>query len=506
MTTPALSPSALTPVEVLPVRGEDTRFNTRFFYGSIGVAASLALTLLFYWSLRLNSSIASLVSNIAGVPLYFWPYVLLTLGTIVLFGVSVALFVYRWRRFGRPRLWGQTGTGAGALVGFAASACPVCGSAILSALGIAGGLAAFPLQGLELKALSLGFMALPVLLLRRDIRRLACDTTACPMPRDASYQKKDYPWLLGALGLSALLLFVGWSLLKSDPFIVKIAAASNGKILNPDDNRLYGANVSSKNNPLFDEVVAKVLPEQGFQSRIALRDSAVKLVKAGVIDRAKFEALYEDRGSLPAELKTALDQSSDVPILLTRENANYYVNLLWPLGLANFMSTNKDSPVNGKSLFNFASTGGWNLGNEENGGAYFNKFPIVPLTSEQEALVTKIAQNTYRPCCNNSTFFQDCNHGSALLGLLQIGASQSLTAEELYREALAFNAFWFPHNYIQTALYFKAVKGIEWENIDPKLALGKDYSTISGWSGTVAKEVASRGLVSQTQGGAGCGV
>jgi len=276
-------------------------------------------------------------------------------------------------------------------------------------------------------------------------------------------------------------------------------------LLNPNDNRLQDATAAAAtNNPFFDEVVKKVLPEQGFQSTITLGDSVLKLVENGVIDRAKFEAVYKDRGGLPAELRTVLDQPLDQPVLLTRENANYYVNLLWPLGLANAMSTNRDSPIAGKSLFNFASTGGWNLGKEENGGAYFNKFPIVPLTPEQEALVTKIAQNTYRPCCNNSTFFQDCNHGSALLGLLQLGASQGLAEDELYREALAFNAFWFPTNYLQTALYFKAVKNIDWENVDPKLALGKDYSTISGWSGTVAKEVASRGLVPQAQGGAGC--
>ena len=30
----------------------------------------------------------------------------------------------------------------------------------------------------------------------------------------------------------------------------------------------------------------------------------------------------------------------------------------------------------------------------------------------------KIAKGIYRPCCNNSTYFPDCNHGMAMLGLL----------------------------------------------------------------------------------------
>ncbi len=256
---------------------------------------------------------------------------------------------------------------------------------------------------------------------------------------------------------------------------------------------------------LFDEAAAKALPEKGFQSRIRLGASVVRLVEKGVIDRKKFAALYESRGGLPPELEGVLSAPADKPILLTRANARYYVNLLWPLGLANTMSANDRSPIKGESLFNFASTGGWNLGKEENGGAYFNKFRIVDLTPEQETLVTRIARNTYRPCCNNSTLFQDCNHGSALLGLLELGAAQGLSEEELYREALAFNSFWFPGNYIQTALYFKAVKNTDWENVDARKIMGFNYSSGSGWSRNVQAEVAKMPDLLPQTGGAACG-
>ena len=298
------------------------------------------------------------------------------------------------------------------------------------------------------------------------------------------------------------LALVSWNMLKTEPIIAK--ALSQG-IVNPNDNTLYNANVSETENKLIDEVTAKVLPEKGFISKIALSDSVVKLVENGVIDREKFLAIYQDRGGLLAELKDVLDKTSSKPILLTRKNANYYVNLLWPLGLSNYMSSNKQSPILGKSLFNFASTGGWDLGKEENGGAYFNKLKIVELALEQEALVTKIAQNAYRPCCNNSTFYQDCNHGSALLGLLQLGAAQGLTEDDLYREAVAFNSFWFPHNYIQTALYFKAVKGIDWDKVDPKVVMGKDFSSGSGNAAIQAEVAKIPGLVPQQKGGASCG-
>lgn len=488
------------------IKPENFKLLTKIFYWLIGIASSLTFFLVLYWTLRIDSSITSIITNTYSTPLYFWPYVILTLGAIVLFGVNVAFLVYRWRKFGPPKLKIEAGGGAGTIFGIAASACPVCGSTLLSVIGITGGLAVFPLGGLELKALSFGFLVLPLWLIRKDLNKLEsdCQSGVCPLTKDHSFKEADRPWLLVIFALVIALSLISWNWLKAEPIIAK--ALAQNRTLNLNDNTLYNINASERGNKLIDEVTAQVLPEKGFQSKIALGDSVVKLVQNGVIDRDKFLAIYENRGGLPDELKNVLDNPLPEPILLTRQNANYYINLLWPLGLANYMSSNKESSINGKSLFNFASTGGWNLGKEENGGAYFNKFKIVELTPEQEALVTKIAQNTYRPCCNNSTFFQDCNHGSALLGLLQLGASQGLTEDELYRESLAFNSFWFPHNYIETALYFKAVKNTDWDKVDPKLVMGKDFSTISGWYSNVDAEVKRLGLVPQQKGGAGCGV
>ena len=256
---------------------------------------------------------------------------------------------------------------------------------------------------------------------------------------------------------------------------------------------------------MHEEAAANALPAGGYQSRVVLGDSIIRLVREGVIEPGKLEAIYAQRGGIPEELKDALSKSSYRPILLTRKNAGVYVNLLWPLGLANRMATNNGSPLNGPSRLSFASTGGWNLGRETNGGVYFNRFPIVHLTAHQEALVAKVARHTYRPCCDNSTFFQDCNHGSALLGLLALGASQGLNEKELYREALAFNAFWFPANYVHTALYFKAVRGIQWRDVAAREVVGAKFSSASGWQTNVARELGRRGL-SPEQGGADCGV
>ena len=477
----------------------------KLFFTLVGILASLILTFLYYWGLRIDSSLYSFVINTRSEPVYYWIYLLLTSGSVVLFGINIAFLVFRVRKYGFPRFTRHAGTGLGTLIGFIASACPVCGSLLLSAIGISAGLAAFPLQGLELKALSLILFAIPLWFNIMDIRKYDCGDASCPKPKKVTLGVNGVPWVLVLLVFTMIVVGSFWEMLITDPILTGVAYGNSLKKLSSDNSIKIAGNTDM--SELYTETVKKVLPESGFQSKINLGDSVIRLAENGVIDRDKFETLYEKRGGLPKEFKTVFDKSADSPMLLTQENAGFYLNFLWPLGLSNYMSTNKDSPVNSDNLFKFASTGGWNLGMEKNGGAYFNKFEIVPLTSEQEALVTEVAKNTYRPCCNNSSFFQDCNHGSAMLGLLQLGASQGLTEEELYREALAFNSFWFPQNYIQTALLFKINNNMDWEDVNPKEIMSYKYSAVSPWSNNVAKVISKiPNLLPKQEGGAGCGV
>jgi hypothetical protein len=264
----------------------------------------------------------------------------------------------------------------------------------------------------------------------------------------------------------------------------------------------------AKSYPLYEEALEKVLPAGGYESSISLVNSTVRLVECGVIDRGKFFDLYGFRGPLPSEFGNLLNGPANGKIVLTSANAGHYVNLLWPVGLSNYLAANAESPINGDDLYGFASTGGWNLGKEENGGSYFNRLPIVDLRAEEEARVVRIAKSTFRPCCNNSTFFQDCNHGSALLGLLELGASQGLTDDELYREALAFNSFWFPREYLRTALFFKVRRNTKWADVDPRTVLSFDYSAGGPWGQNVAAQIETiPDLIPPPSGSAtGCGV
>ena len=264
-----------------------------------------------------------------------------------------------------------------------------------------------------------------------------------------------------------------------------------------------------KNNNYADRMVAvfeEVNPKKGFQSKIVLGDVIPRLVSYGVIDMTKMQELYKERGGIPKEELQLLTNPSHTRLTITGDNANWIVNLLWAIGLSNSMEINTQSPVYGPDVNNFASTGGWQLGKEQNGGMYFNKFPLIKLTDSQQKRVKMIGESTYRPCCNNSTFFQDCNHGSAAMALIELGVSQGLSDKEIYKTLLAFNAFWFPQNYNEIALYFNVMKNTDWADIDPKVALSKDFSSIGGWVTNVDTPVHSvTGLLPKQAPGGSCG-
>lgn len=267
---------------------------------------------------------------------------------------------------------------------------------------------------------------------------------------------------------------------------------------NPQNTQTF-----SSDQALIQEIVQKVLPREGFKTNLVFGDSVKKMIDCGVIDLEKIKKLYQ--GEIPEYIQKTINGSSD-SIVINQDTANYLLNLFWPLGLSNKTEFNKNIPFSEKDLPYLASTGGWWLGKENNGVAYFNKCEIIKLTPEQESLVYEVAQNTFRPCCNNSTFAQDCNHGSALLGALELAVYQGYSKDELYKLALQLNSFWFPDNYVKIALYKKLVENQDWQNIDPKEIMSAKYSSISGYLQNVEKKLAQLNLPGiQTQ-GAGCGL
>lgn len=291
--------------------------------------------------------------------------------------------------------------------------------------------------------------------------------------------------------------------------LVLVAAATifNQKFILSQNQpqKISGLNIEAKNLPsVYQEVVNQVLPSAGFRTNLIFAQAVKKLVDDGVIDLEKFKQLYA--GEIPADVLVILTANSNQPLVINDKTANTYLNFFWALGLANKTSFNEQSPLNGPDLNRFASTGGWSLGQAESGGEYFNRFEIIKLTPRQEQLVLSVARNTFRPCCDNSTFFQDCNHGSALLGALELAASQGLTETQLYRLALQLNSFWFPDNYVKTAVYLKLFENKDWRQVNPPEIMSAKYSSISGWLRNVALNLKNIPELTPAGGGGSCGV
>lgn len=469
---------------------------TGIFYVLIGLIASIALFILYDFLLTRTSSITTFYLNTKDTPFYMWYFIISTILALVLFGIDVTLTVYLLRRTGRITFREQSGNTTGVIIGAFAASCPVCSGVLLSLIGITGGLAAFPFKGLELKTLSVVFLALPLFFLIRRIKNPNCDGK-CPVPQDASFKKKD-----GLLFFFLILFFItelmlSYTLLKTEPVINNFIYSYSNKV---------ATGRSATYVKRVEDVTAQVLPKEGYTSKLVLGDIVPQMVSLGIINMQKMEDLYKQSGGLPKEEKDLLTKPSTSPIVITPQNANWIVNILWAIGLSNKMDINKQSPVYGPNVNSFASTGGWTLGSKANGGSYFNKDKLIPLTLAQQARVKLIAQNTYRPCCDNSSFFQDCNHGSAAMAIIELGVSQGLSDDEIYKTLLAFNSFWFPQNYTETALYFNVIKNTDWNDVNPRIALSKDYSSITGWIQNVDTPIRKiPGLLPKPQNGGSCG-
>lgn len=237
-------------------------------------------------------------------------------------------------------------------------------------------------------------------------------------------------------------------------------------------------------------------PITGTTIPVAWDDLGKQLVETGVIDKAQLAPLY---GKLSQEQQMLLGTTTG-DLAVTPGNAPYLLNLFWALGLGNKNPILEDEMADPRygGAGGFASTGGWTIakGDPMN---HYGKHSFIKLTPAQQKLVDDVSENIYRPCCDNSTHFPDCNHGMAMLGLLELMASQGRSEGEMYRAALTMNSYWFPSEYQTLQAYF-ASKGVEWKDVSPKEVLGKSYSSASGY-GHIATL-----MQPQQSGGASCSV
>ena len=257
---------------------------------------------------------------------------------------------------------------------------------------------------------------------------------------------------------------------------------------------------------LFDETN----PTGGVDLGVSLGNLGPKMITGGVIDLTKFKSAYASSGSnLSEQDESTLTEGTTEKLKITGDNSYFLLNFFWAVGLYNkskILTGGEMMSYGGSAgIGNFASTGGWTLGKDV-ATKYYGKGSLIKLTVLQEALVAEVASNIYRPCCNNSTAFPDCNHGMALLGLLELMASQGSSKDQMYTAAKYVNAYWFPGNYYDLARYFRLKEGKRFADIDAKILLSKEYSSAQG-SQNVKKWLVEKGVIEEPPAsGRGCGV
>jgi hypothetical protein len=242
---------------------------------------------------------------------------------------------------------------------------------------------------------------------------------------------------------------------------------------------------------------------------VSFGDIGPQLLAAGAIDYDSFVQVYEQAGRpLAKEQLKTLTKGSDAPIVINRENAYFLLNFFWALGLTNQNTLLEEGPMMQYSegqIGRFASTGGWTIG-AKSATALYASTPIITLTPEQQARLEEVASAVYRPCCNNPTSFPDCNHGMAMLGMLELMAFQDATIDEMFTAAKYANAFWFPQQTLEMAIFFKNTQGLDFAEVDAREFVGASVSSGSGFQ-TVHEWLVMNDLLDQVpSSGGSCGV
>lgn len=259
----------------------------------------------------------------------------------------------------------------------------------------------------------------------------------------------------------------------------------------------------------FDQLAAQINPKEGYALPISFRDIGPQMVEAGVFNRDAFVQVFQQAGKpLGADQLAMLDGTYSGKIVINEANAYFLLNFFWALGLSNQNPILDSGPIqqNGSSrVTGFASTGGWSLATrpiEE----LFSSLQLIELTPEQQARAEDAAKAVYRPCCDNPTHFPDCNHGMAMLGLLELMASQGASIDQMLESAKYVNAFWYPQQTLEQAAYFQKAEGKAFKDVDPRTLLGAQFSSGSGFNALHQFLAEKDWLPEASSSGGSCGV
>ena len=322
-------------------------------------------------------------------------------------------------------------------------------------------------------------------------------------------------WLVAFLITFSFGLGSGYLLWGRNPTQVQVqgAARSNSisEPLGDQSSRTQekvGFDIVSGQNKQND-LIQQINPPGGYALPITYGDIGPQLLAAGAIDFKQYQQVYKLSGQpLTDAQKTILQDGSDVQIVINQESAYFLLNFFWAFGLTNQNPILTEGPMmqSGKDqIGRFASTGGWTIGTKPATELYASR-EIIPISPEQQLRLEEVASSVYRPCCNNPTIFPDCNHGMAMLGMLELLASQDATVEQMFEAAKYVNAYWFPQQTLEIALFHKTGQNLDFSQVDSREIVGPNFSSGSGFQ-AVHQWLTENGVLEGASGsGSSCGV
>ncbi|MEW5960755.1 MAG: hypothetical protein AB1801_23770 [Chloroflexota bacterium] len=307
-----------------------------------------------------------------------------------------------------------------------------------------------------------------------------------PLPNRRS--RREFLWLAAtfAAGLGSGYVLRGW------PWLGSSSPAAEAKTAPKTTDETEAATPA----------IQISLPDE-YTLPVSYDDLGPRLLEAGAIDDDQFTQVYEQAGQpLSPEQRAILTAGSNAPVVINRDNAYFLLNFFWAAGLThrNTILTEGAMMQNGaEKVGNFASTGGWTVGAKPVTELYASTL-LFDLTPAQQTRLEEVAKAVYRPCCNNPTSFPDCNHGMAMLGVLELLASQDVGVAEMFEAAKSLNAFWFPQQTYELALAFNQGQGLDFAATDARELVSANFSSSTGFR-AVHQWLADNNLLQQTPGG-----
>ena len=143
-------------------------------YGTIAIISGLGLGIIYYF-LTMSMLPSHLDTTMELMPSYIITSVVLTIIISALGGINFAMMAFKIKRM---KMMNSVKSNSSEMFGgvFAAftPGCPACTAPLAVILGAVGGLSLFPMQGLELKFISVGVLILSIFWIARGLQSKSC--------------------------------------------------------------------------------------------------------------------------------------------------------------------------------------------------------------------------------------------------------------------------------------------------------------------------------------------